>query len=166
MRAGCSMPVSGTTTAFPTSTVHSAWRRCSGLKKSWPPAGRWRTGTGKLSRAIPGVETPQERPGEELSWFVFTARFRACRSREDLESLLAELRRRGIGCNNYFSPIHLQPFYRKLLGYSRGRVPDHRRGVAAKRSPAVPYTLEPGGSTVGGRADTGRARRCRKGNDG
>jgi len=32
------------------------------------------------------------------------------------------LRRDGIGCNNYFTPIHLQPFYRDL-GYKPGDFP-------------------------------------------
>jgi perosamine synthetase len=29
----------------------------------------------------------------------------------------------GIGCRPYFTPIHLQPFYRKMFGYRPGDFP-------------------------------------------
>ncbi len=69
------------------------------------------------------VETPQQGPGEEISWFVYVVRLRGVRSREALAQVLAALRARGVGCSNYFSPIHLQPFYRSQFGYQEGDFP-------------------------------------------
>ncbi|MBR5946755.1 DegT/DnrJ/EryC1/StrS family aminotransferase, partial [bacterium] len=36
---------------------------------------------------------------------------------------ITHLRSLGIGCNQYFSPIHLQPFYQKEYGWKRGDLP-------------------------------------------
>jgi perosamine synthetase len=33
------------------------------------------------------------------------------------------LRLQGIGCSNYFPPIHLQPFYASTFGYRKGDFP-------------------------------------------
>ena len=51
--------------------------------------------------------------------------------------MLEELRRRGIGCRNYFSPIHLQPFYRDRFGLREGMFPV-TESVAA-RTIALPF---------------------------
>ena len=45
-------------------------------------------------------------------------------------------RRDGIGCNNYFTPIHLQPFYRDL-GYKPGDFPVCEKVSA--RTIALPF---------------------------
>ncbi|MBP1611578.1 MAG: Glutamine--scyllo-inositol transaminase, partial [Acidobacteria bacterium] len=44
---------------------------------------------------------------------------------------------RGIGCRNYFSPIHLQPFYRERFGLREGMFPV-TESVAA-RTIALPF---------------------------
>jgi len=72
---------------------------------------------------IPGVETPQARPGKEISWFVYVVRVTGCTSREELETILTGLRARGVACSNYFPPIHLQPPYRTAFGYGEGDFP-------------------------------------------
>jgi len=58
----------------------------------------------------------------ELSWFVFVVRLADRFTQGDRDAVLESLRRDGIGCNNYFTPIHLQPFYRDL-GYKPGDFP-------------------------------------------
>jgi perosamine synthetase len=70
-----------------------------------------------------GVLIPQEIPaGCEVSPFVYVLRLADRFKREDRESLLKTLRSKGIGCSNYFTPIHLQPHYRQL-GWKYGDMP-------------------------------------------
>jgi perosamine synthetase len=62
-----------------------------------------------------------EMPDARLSWFVYVVRLkRATRERRD--ALLRELRGRGVACSDYFSPIHLQPYFREQ-GYRPGQFP-------------------------------------------
>jgi len=72
---------------------------------------------------VEGVEAPEETPGSEVSWFVYVVRVSACRTRQDLDQVIGNLSARGIGCNNYFYPIHLQPFYRAQFGHAEGDFP-------------------------------------------
>ncbi len=51
--------------------------------------------------------------------------------------LIAKLRERGIGCSNYFAPIHLQPFYMEQFGYKVGDFPVCER--IAARTIALPF---------------------------
>jgi len=72
----------------------------------------------------------------ELSWFVFVVRLADRFTQEDRDAVLENLRRDGIGCNNYFTPIHLQPFYREL-GYKPGDFPACEKVSA--RTIALPF---------------------------
>ncbi len=56
-----------------------------------------------------------------MSWFIYPAHFAKGINRNLVMSLLAE---RGIPSRPYFSPIHLQPFYRKRFGFSPGTFPE------------------------------------------
>ncbi len=69
------------------------------------------------------VHAPVMQPGVDISWFVYVVRLADRFTRADRDRALAALRERGIGCNNYFPPIHLQPFYRELLGTKEGDFP-------------------------------------------
>jgi len=89
-----------------------------------------------LSR-INGIETPSVASGVKISWFVYVVRLKEHYSRIDRDRILQGLRERGIGCSNYFSPIHLQPFYRELFGYKPGDFPVTER--AAERTVALPF---------------------------
>lgn len=62
-------------------------------------------------------------PGMEMSWFVFVVRLVDEYDRADRDRILERLRAEGIGCSNYFAPIHLQPFYREQRGHKRGEHP-------------------------------------------
>ena len=59
----------------------------------------------------------------ELSWFVFVVRLADRFSQAERDKLLASLREQGIGTNNYFAPVPLQPFYREQFGYKPGDFP-------------------------------------------
>jgi perosamine synthetase len=72
----------------------------------------------------------------ELSWFVFVVRLADRFTQRDRDAVLESLRRDGIGCNNYFTPIHLQPFYREL-GYKPGDFPVCEKVSA--RTIALPF---------------------------
>jgi perosamine synthetase len=72
---------------------------------------------------LPEVETPAPRDGEEISWFVYVVRLTEDHTRAHRDAVLAHLRARGIGCSDYFTPIHLQPHLREQFGYVEGDFP-------------------------------------------
>jgi perosamine synthetase len=78
---------------------------------------------GEALTDVEAVEIPPETPDTEISWFVYVVRLRGCEDRETLGRVIAGLRARGIGCSNYFAPIHLQPFYREQFGFQPGDFP-------------------------------------------
>jgi perosamine synthetase len=55
-----------------------------------------------------------------MSWFVYVVRIKPPADRDDVMRKLAEA---GIPSRPYFTPIHLQPFYREKFGYQRGDFP-------------------------------------------
>ena len=63
------------------------------------------------------VNTPETMAGSKRSWFVYVVRLGESYSKKDRDEILKKLSEKGIGCNNYFPPIHLQPFYREMFGY-------------------------------------------------
>jgi perosamine synthetase len=68
--------------------------------------------------------TPQAIPdGVDISWFVMVVRLSDDYTQADRDRILRELEAAGIGCSNYFTPIHLQPFYREQFGYQPGDFP-------------------------------------------
>lgn len=79
-------------------------------------------------------------PGVDMSWFVFVIRLSDEYRQEDRNRFLETLRGRGIGCSNYFAPIHLQPFYMERFGFRAGDYPVCE-SVAA-RTIALPFHHE------------------------
>src|SRR4051812_27024014 len=58
---------------------------------------------------------------DHMSWFVFVVRLNDLFSGPgDRDHVMRELRNSGIGCNNYFPPIHLQPYIREQFGFEPG----------------------------------------------
>jgi perosamine synthetase len=55
-----------------------------------------------------------------MSWFVYVVRIKPPAHRDDIMRRLAEV---GIPSRPYFTPIHLQSFYRDKFGYQRGCFP-------------------------------------------
>jgi perosamine synthetase len=92
---------------------------------------------GDLLADVPEVGAPQSGPDEEISWFVYVVRLREGFTREQRDQVLEGLRARGIGSSNYFSPIHLQPFYREMFGYKEGDFPVTES--VASRTIALPF---------------------------
>jgi perosamine synthetase len=87
---------------------------------------------------VPEVIPPAPpRPGERISWFVFVVRLRDEFSRDDRDSVLNGLRRRGVACRNYFVPIHLQPYMRERFGFREGMFPVTE--AVAARTIALPF---------------------------
>ncbi len=83
------------------------------------------------------VATPRTLTGSKRSWFVYVVCLPAGTGRTRRDGVLAGLSGRGIGCNNYFPPIHLQTFYRNRFGYREGDFPV-TEDVAA-RTIALPF---------------------------
>jgi len=79
----------------------------------------------------------QRSPDCRMSWFVFVVKLADAYSEQQRGDIITQLRERGIGCSNYFAPIHLQAFYRQAFGYKPGDFP-HCERVAA-RTIALPF---------------------------
>ncbi|MFC2141484.1 DegT/DnrJ/EryC1/StrS family aminotransferase [Acidobacteriota bacterium] len=80
---------------------------------------------------------PHSEENKKISWFVYVIRLQDKYSREDRDRVLEKLKEKGIGCSNYFSPIHLQPFYRRLFGYKEGDFPVTEK--VSERTMALPF---------------------------
>ncbi len=62
-------------------------------------------------------------PNVKMSWFVFVIKLADEFSEDNRNELMKKLTERGIGCNCYFAPIHLQKFYREQFGHKEGELP-------------------------------------------
>ncbi len=58
-----------------------------------------------------------------MSWFVFVVRLNDLFEPGDRDEVMKLLRAEGIGCNNYFPPIHLQPYIARQFGFNAGDFP-------------------------------------------
>ncbi|MDD4202712.1 MAG: DegT/DnrJ/EryC1/StrS family aminotransferase [Candidatus Omnitrophica bacterium] len=72
---------------------------------------------------IPGIKIPENISYGKRSWFVYVIELGNKFNRKDRDKIMKLLRGQGVSCSNYFSPIHLQPFYRKLFNFKRGYFP-------------------------------------------
>lgn len=72
-----------------------------------------------------------------MSWFVYVVRLQDEFTREHRDRILESLRGEGIGCNRYFCPIHLQPYFRDRFGFRRGDFPVTEH--VADRTIALPF---------------------------
>ncbi len=78
----------------------------------------------------------QSLPASEISPFVYVVRLANQYDNTHREALLAYLRENGIGCSNYFTPIHLQPHYIEL-GWQYGDLPITEN--ISERTVALPF---------------------------
>ena len=90
-----------------------------------------------LAPLAPAILVPVAPPHTEVSWFVYVVQLSADFSQEDRDAILAGLRACGIGCSNYFSPIHLQPYFVAQFGGKRGDFPVTE--AVADRTIALPF---------------------------
>jgi perosamine synthetase len=72
-----------------------------------------------------------------MSWFVFVVRLNDLFGPGDRDAVMQSLRAEGIGCNNYFPPIHLQPYMIEKFGYEPGAFPICE--YVAARTLALPF---------------------------
>ena len=72
----------------------------------------------------------------KMSWFVFVVRLADRFTQDERDQVLSDLRDQGIGCSNYFTPVHLQPFYAEL-GWRPGDFPVCEK--VAARTLALPF---------------------------
>ena len=87
------------------------------LDKRAKIAGRY----GEKLAKVKEVQVPYIAPYvSRMSWFVYVIRLERG---IDRDRVIRFLRESGIECKPYFTPIHLQPFYRKMFGYKEGDFP-------------------------------------------
>ena len=81
------------------------------------------------------VTLPHAGPGEDVDWFVYVVRLH---SEVDRDAVIGRLSALGVAARPYFSPIHLQPFYRETFGYRPGDFPVTERVAASTL--ALPFS--------------------------
>jgi perosamine synthetase len=69
-----------------------------------------------------------------MSWFVYVVRLP---EDVDRDQVMRRLEERGVPSRPYFTPVHLQPFYRQLFGYKEGDFPVTEQ--ASRRVLALPF---------------------------
>jgi perosamine synthetase len=86
------------------------------------------------------LRLPTERPGASVDWFVYVVRLDPTIDRDRVLDALAAA---GIPSRPYFTPIHLQPYYRDRFGFRPGDLPVTER--VAGSTLALPFSsrLEP-----------------------
>jgi perosamine synthetase len=72
-----------------------------------------------------------------VSWFVFVVRLNDLFEAGDRDVVMQELRKNRIGCNNYFPPIHLQPYMVERFGFKPADFPVCE--YVANRTLALPF---------------------------
>jgi perosamine synthetase len=87
-------------------------------------------------REMEGVDVPYLAPSTtRMSWFVYVIRLDPALDRT---AVMAELERRGVPSRPYFTPIHLQPFYRERFRYQGGEFPVTE--AAGRSCLAIPFS--------------------------
>lgn len=84
--------------------------------------------------SVEGVRVPSQAPKARISWFVYVIRLD---ERIDRDKVMAHLLENEIGCRPYFTPIHLQPYYRQAFGYREGDYPITEK--AGRSCLAIPF---------------------------
>ena len=83
---------------------------------------------------IDEIELPYIAPYAKMRWFVFVIRVK---EGIDRDGVMGFLREHGVGARPYFTPIHLQPFYREMFGYKEGDFPITEQ--VSKHTIAIPF---------------------------
>jgi len=69
------------------------------------------------------LQLPTIKPENRSAFHLYVVRMAPRFRRRTHRQVFDELRRRGIGVNLHYSPVHLQPYYRQL-GFGRGQYPE------------------------------------------
>ncbi len=93
---------------------------------------------------VDGISTPYISPETtRMSWFVYVVRVDPKYDRNKVMELLKD---RGVPTRPYFSPIHLQKFYRERFGYKPGAFPITEQ--VAEETMALPFHSNLSGDEV------------------
>lgn len=84
---------------------------------------------------VPWLVLPKAAKGSSVDWFVYVVRLDPS---IDRDRLIGQLQERGIVTRPYFSPIHLQPYWRNRFGYGPGDFPVTER--VALSTLALPFS--------------------------
>jgi len=91
-------------------------------------------------QALSGLEEVHLPPMAEraaASWFVYVVRLADSFTHQQRDQVIRHLRNQGIGCSNYFVPVHTQPYVMELLATGPGDLPVTER--LASRTIALPF---------------------------
>jgi len=91
------------------------------------------TYTEKLKK-LSFLRTPVVKPYVKMSWFVYVITLKRGLDRDIVIKKMAE---KGIPTRGYFSPMHLQPYIKKMFGFKGGELPVTED--IARRSLALPF---------------------------
>jgi len=69
----------------------------------------------------PQLRNPRDR--ELVSWHLYTVQIEFDQLGMSRSRVMEELRRRGVGSQVLYIPVHLQPWYRRTYGYGPGKCP-------------------------------------------
>jgi UDP-4-amino-4,6-dideoxy-N-acetyl-beta-L-altrosamine transaminase len=69
------------------------------------------------------VRLPFVQPGNQSAFHLYVIRLKSAALARTHRQVFDELRRRGIGVNLHYAPVHLQPYYREL-GFAPGQFPE------------------------------------------
>jgi perosamine synthetase len=81
------------------------------------------------------LRLPEAMSGASVDWFVYVLRLAES---VDRDRFIHQLAQRGVPGRPYFSPIHLQPFYRERFGFRVGDFPVTERVAATTL--AIPFS--------------------------
>jgi perosamine synthetase len=86
---------------------------------------------------IEELHLPPMTDPKTASWFVYVVRLDDRFTQIDRDAIIQHLRDAGIGCSNYFVPIHTQPYVTEALGVGQGDFPltEH----LSERTIALPF---------------------------
>ncbi|MFP3937578.1 MAG: DegT/DnrJ/EryC1/StrS family aminotransferase [Phycisphaerae bacterium] len=101
---------------------------------------------------VEGIHLPPMDDRRRGSWFVYVVRLDDDFTREDRLEVMKRMREAGVGCSDYFAPIHLQPFIRRQLGTAEGQFPQTER--VGERTIALPFFADLTGREVARVRDT------------
>jgi UDP-4-amino-4,6-dideoxy-N-acetyl-beta-L-altrosamine transaminase len=88
------------------------------------------------------LQLPVIQPGNRSAFHLYVVRVKGANGRHNRRQVFDALRRRGIGVNVHYLPVHLQPYYR-ALGFAEGQFPEAEvHGATAITLPLYPGLTE------------------------
>ncbi|MDO8470744.1 MAG: UDP-4-amino-4,6-dideoxy-N-acetyl-beta-L-altrosamine transaminase [bacterium] len=94
----------------------------------------------KAFRSMQEIVTPVEKAYAKSAYHIYVIRLRLERLRVGRKEVFDALRKKGIGVQVHYVPVHLHPFYKKTFGYKQGDFPE----AEAYYETAITLPLFPG----------------------